>query len=515
LGDAIAESIIDLARDVGSMAPPVTRSSARVMPSSATQRFDSMLVCLQRFVWNCNGCIRFLAQVATSDDMSAPWALDLLGFLTYRDGEPSPKNLLLLILLAEFIEVCSRFVHGHESGNSHRHHIAHTASLIKNMDRELSDLFDVKTESGAPRLPLALSKHYTHGYVNVVRECLTLGTTTSLTSAGKIAWYRQGSSDEELQSWVLTELGSILNIKKLFLATIHAEFHMTVAMAMMPFDIEAWRPRCNEHVNPIFEPLAQALRIDLARLCDQFMSLFPAAVRLYDDGWRDLSFIWGEVMRNTTPRNNENLAEIGEVILFMLAAFPGTGEVESNFAALQAMSSHRRAGAGIDVLTACMKVVLDGPPPSEFVHFDRPGCVAKYSPTALSSRSQNWYFFLFGGRKFSQDKSDIVVFGTRKKGQRNVGSMAEALVARMVQQQCYHDHHETMDASAVDAVEGSQLQRWSGAQTKTFRDRTTKDLTTKELKLQDDAASDCEDFWIYSDVGTQMLHTNPHDTRVV
>jgi hypothetical protein len=199
-------------------------------------------------------------------------------------------------------------------------------------------------------------------------------------------------------------------------------------------------------------------------------------------------------MRLTTPRNNENLAEIGEVILFMLAAFPGTGEVESNFAALQAMSSHRRAGAGIDVLTACMKVLLDGPPTSEFVHFDRPGCVAKYSSTALSARSQNWYFFLFGGRKFSHDKSDIVLFGTRKKGQRNVGSMAEALVARMGQQQCYHHHHEPMDASAVHTVEGSQLQRWTDTQKKTLHDRTTKDLKTKELKLQDDAAPDCEDF---------------------
>jgi hypothetical protein len=59
-------------------------------------------------------------------------------------------------------------------------------------------------------------------------------------------------------------------------------------------------------------------------------------------------------MQHTTPRNNTNLPEIGEVVLFMLAAFPGTGAAEINLAALQAMSSHRRAGAGIDVLTACM-----------------------------------------------------------------------------------------------------------------------------------------------------------------
>ena len=278
------------------------------------------------------------------------------------------------------------------------------------MERELSDLFDVKTESGAPRLPLVLSKQYTHGYVNIVRECLTLGATTSLTSAGKIAWYRQGSSDEELQSWVLAELGSILNVKKLFIATIHAEFHMSVAVAMMPFDIEAWRSRRDEQIKPILKPLATALRIDLDRLSAQFVLVFPAAVRLYEAGWRDLDSIWGEVMRHTNPRSKKNFAELCEVVLFMLAAFPGTGEVESNFAALQAMSSHRRAGAGIDVLTACMKVVLDGPPLSEFVHFARPGCNQTYQPTALSGRSQNWYRFLVGGRKFSHAMSDIVVF---------------------------------------------------------------------------------------------------------
>jgi len=39
----------------------------------------------------------------------------------------------------------------------------------------------------------------------------------------------------------------------------------------------------------------------------------------------------------------------------MLAAFPGTGEVERNFSIVQGMSSHRRAGVSIEVLkTHCI-----------------------------------------------------------------------------------------------------------------------------------------------------------------
>ena len=101
-----------------------------------------------------------------------------------------------------------------------------------------------------------------------------------------------------------------------------------------------------------------------------------------------------------------------------------------------------------------MKVMLDGPPVSEFVHFARPGCDQKY----ISPRSRNWYFFLCGGRKLSHDMSDIILLGNKKKGQRDVGSMAEALVARREQQQCYHQQHEPLEASAVDEVEESQSQ---------------------------------------------------------
>ena len=57
--------------------------------------------------------------------------------------------------------------------------------------------------------------------------------------------------------------------------------------------------------------------------------------------------------------------------------------------------------------------------------------------------------------------SDIILLGNnnKKQGQRDVGSMAEAVVAQREQQpQCYYQQHEPLEASAVDDVEESQSQ---------------------------------------------------------
>ena len=55
LGSSIAKAVAEVAELVKDALPPVALTGASVMPSSAAQRFDSMLVCLQRFVWNAPG----------------------------------------------------------------------------------------------------------------------------------------------------------------------------------------------------------------------------------------------------------------------------------------------------------------------------------------------------------------------------------------------------------------------------------------------------------------------------
>ena len=145
-----------------------------VMPSSAPQRFDSMLVCLQRFVWTAPGCLRFLCHEAAAKSATSPWARDMLHFLLHRDGKASPQNLLLLALLAEFVEACSKFVRDQEAGKGNRFHIAKMAANLRDLEAELDDLFEVEEKDGRPRLPRALCKNYVHGYVHVITESLSL-----------------------------------------------------------------------------------------------------------------------------------------------------------------------------------------------------------------------------------------------------------------------------------------------------------------------------------------------------
>ena len=56
LGSSTATAVTEVALLFQDTLPPVAKTAASVMPSSAPQRFDSMLVCLQRFVWSAPGC---------------------------------------------------------------------------------------------------------------------------------------------------------------------------------------------------------------------------------------------------------------------------------------------------------------------------------------------------------------------------------------------------------------------------------------------------------------------------
>ena len=95
----------------------------------------------------------------------------------------------------------------------------------------------------------------------------------------------------------------------------------------------------------------------------------------------------------------------------MLAAFPGTGDVESNFSIVQGMSSHRRAGVSTEVLRACVKIALDGPRAEEFV----PGR-HKWVATPLLVMAQNCYYKMFGGRCFKKDRDEAAWGGLRGSG---------------------------------------------------------------------------------------------------
>ena len=141
-------------------------------------------------------------------------------------------DLLLQALLAEFVEVSSWFDRGQEAGEGSRFHIAKMAANLRDLEAELDDRFEIEKD-GRPRLPRALSKNYKHGHVRIIVESLRLKTSTMLVAARKVAWYNAGD-DETLQRWALEELGSILNVKRSFLATLCPEVGHGAALALGP-----------------------------------------------------------------------------------------------------------------------------------------------------------------------------------------------------------------------------------------------------------------------------------------
>ncbi len=489
------QAVQELVNTVDSLSeiPRVVQRGASVMQGSAPQRFDSILVCLQRFCWNVTGIIQFLASEAISTSKTAAWAKDLLTFLLVRNGVPGPHNLLLLALLAEFCEAVHVFIRDQEAGkDSRRHHISRTAAQIDDLERKLSDLFDIEQADGKPRMPLALAKRYTAGYVNVIRKTLALDDASILVAAGKVAWFNEGG-ESTLQSWALTELGSILNIKKVFLAVLHSEFDQSLALAFRPFDISTWRslfdkPEHSKKLRNTLKPIAVVLGLDYKKLAEEFQSAFPAALRLFDSGTQDLSQIWANVMKEAISQTRrKNFVLLGKAVGLMLASFASTGEIERNFSSMQAMSTHRRAGMGIDLLQSCLKIVLDGPSTNSFVPHERAGNGHKMKciPTTLSGRAQNWYAFLFGGKHFKNDRSEI---SFAKKGKQIPGSMAHALTERTRElKHLRKNHNEPLDPSDATAVKTAMAERLTSEQLKTIAGRS-KHAAKKRQQMLEDAA---------------------------
>ena len=94
--------------------------------------------------------------------------------------------------------------------------------------------------------------------------------------------------------------------------------------------------------------------------------------------------VWAQVLSDA-GRRMPKLGALKKAVLFMLAAFPGSGEVENNFSIVQGMSSHRRAGVSTEVLQACAKVLLHGPKTEEFVPMQKH--TGKATPLCAMSRT--------------------------------------------------------------------------------------------------------------------------------
>ena len=102
-------------------------------------------------MWHSRACIRFLCVVKADGGESSLWAAELLHFITHRGSERSPQNLLLLALVAEFMQTSSKYIHYSETSKEAEHHIARTASQVHRWEKELDHLFSVTDADGGAR----------------------------------------------------------------------------------------------------------------------------------------------------------------------------------------------------------------------------------------------------------------------------------------------------------------------------------------------------------------------------
>ena len=152
--------------------------------------------------------------------------------ISVRRPKAKPTNVILLALVAYFTQTASRFIHTAENT---RYSIVQTAAAIQEMKTELDFVFAVEEPNGAPRKPFCFNDSHKHGYLNIFREAMKLSERRTIVAAGKVMFFQEAAGSVSIAEWVARELGSSLNVKKMFFFAIDAEYHMSVALAFAPF----------------------------------------------------------------------------------------------------------------------------------------------------------------------------------------------------------------------------------------------------------------------------------------
>ena len=114
-----------------------------------------------------------------------------------------------------------------------------------------------------------LDPKYTAGYVSKMLEALRLEESKAYVIKEKLVLYQEKATAKKVAGWVATEIGSILNIKKLYMQALHVEYHMGAALGFQPFDLQWWAAKGDdETLKKTFTPLANAFRCDVDKLVE-------------------------------------------------------------------------------------------------------------------------------------------------------------------------------------------------------------------------------------------------------
>ena len=88
-------------------------------------------------------------------------------------------------------------------------------------------------------------------------------------------FFQEAAGSVSIAEWVARELGSILNVKKMFFSAIDAEYHMSGALTFAPFDVTV--DFATHRLRETLEPLAEVLGLSVDDLVKQFVAARPTA----------------------------------------------------------------------------------------------------------------------------------------------------------------------------------------------------------------------------------------------
>ena len=513
-GKAVTDSLQKLASEADAVGEEagtflVKLKGGSVSMRSAPQRFASMLqVVVNLCHWSEAVVWLLCAEVAIGEN----WALEVLQLLSEPREHQGVSNWLLLSLLAEFISAVrstvKRLDHNKAAGIND---ISLVASKIEDMKKELSHLFDVEDAAGASRVPFCVDPNFTTGYCNVTLKALRLSESQCIVapSAGKLLFFRPRAESQTVAEWLARELGSILNVRKVFEASIRPDFDSSLPMAFRPLNLELWANHRDCEIQGAFEPLAAALGLDLLQLEREYLSVRPTAQRIRDSGDVPDSEIWKAALRrlHESRRPANELASLGQVIHLTNCLSESTGRLEQDIQHLQAITEGRKASMDPMMAKALFKIKVDGPAADKFVVVDKDTIPGRhlYRPSELCMRAQNVYAAKFGSKNFKLKKRHCRIDKGSKKGhQHNIphaagGAIlhipsrkaAEVTHAQQVRQSLAGEHTATDPKATLALSVQAQGDRWTSEQPAAIA-KSQDVCDKKRRKLEDPAEAQAD-----------------------
>lgn len=130
--------------------------------SFACQRFDTVLQVSENLTVHLRAVVRTLQECVVRSH-HASWALGLLKLL-------SPRNMILLALLAELCKTCQVYIHRWDNfKKGDVVSMAHASALLEDFKLQVNRLFAFRSPSNELQQPLVLAPEFTAGMLQVLR----------------------------------------------------------------------------------------------------------------------------------------------------------------------------------------------------------------------------------------------------------------------------------------------------------------------------------------------------------